>query len=426
MSIWIKKIERLLISNTLWIYLTLLLFISYLLLISINDQTFSNFIGYFNSLSLLFLPVLAFSAGRNTLRQFVKPKAYQAIWLYCFIVHPLLLIGTKNVLANEILALTKLSLEIKGVSEFLFTISGFILLTEIVSQWRTDRFTKLRSSLWLTRIPFEDGLKGLLLLLSFVRASFFCINAFFQAENPAAGQVFWSVVDLVSYTGQLFLISLVYYFFYYANRYFLIPKILKQKGIVYYGFSIAGIILVCYPIFVFLIRLLPVVAVMDLDEYANQANLFGTSSGAGPFTVMVLSLPVIISLEWFKQTSKLSILEKEKSLSELNFLKQQINPHFFFNTLNNLYALSITQDVRTPEVVLQLSELMRYVIYRGKEQLVLLQEEVDYVEDYIKLQRIRLHKKLDYRFEQNIAGIPAQIPPLLFIVLVENAFKHGI
>ena len=75
---------------------------------------------------------------------------------------------------------------------------------------------------------------------------------------------------------------------------------------------------------------------------------------------------------------------------------------------------------------MQLSELMRYVIYRGKEETVRLKEEVKYIEDYIQLQQIRLHKKLDFRFEKKLGEEELSIPPLLFIVLVENAFKHGI
>ena len=161
-------------------------------------------------------------------------------------------------------------------------------------------------------------------------------------------------------------------------------------------------------------------------NYTKFSNALAGDSGALPFFIMFLSVPIIVSLQWLQQSSQISLLEKEKSETELNLLKQQINPHFFFNTLNNLYALSITKDKQTPEVILQLSELMRYVIYKGKEDLVPLQEEVKYIEDYIQLQQIRLHKKLDFTFEKNIENGLQAVPPLLFITFVENAFKHGI
>jgi LytS/YehU family sensor histidine kinase len=145
-----------------------------------------------------------------------------------------------------------------------------------------------------------------------------------------------------------------------------------------------------------------------------------------PFTVMLLTTPFILVLQWFKQSNEITELAREKSANELNFLKQQINPHFFFNTLNNLYALSLKKDEATPEIILQLSELMRYVIYRGKEETVTLAEEVRHIEDYIRLQMLRMYKPLNFSFEQHIADENIKVPPLLFIVLVENAFKHGI
>ena len=141
---------------------------------------------------------------------------------------------------------------------------------------------------------------------------------------------------------------------------------------------------------------------------------------------MLATTPIILTVQWFKQSNEIADLEREKSATELNLLKQQINPDIFINTLNNLYALSLTKDEKTPEVILQLSELMRYVIKRGKEEVVPILEEIKYIEDYVWLQNIRLHKKLDFSFEKNIDDLSLKIPPLLFINLVENAFKHGI
>jgi LytS/YehU family sensor histidine kinase len=158
----------------------------------------------------------------------------------------------------------------------------------------------------------------------------------------------------------------------------------------------------------------------------NNGQIFEDINFWIPFLGMLASIPFILAVEWFKQRSEIDSLEKEKSATELSLLKQQINPHFFFNTLNNLYALSIKKDEATPEVILQLSELMRYVIYKGKEESVKLEEEVKYIEDYVRLQQIRLHKKLDYQFDKTIDDPTLKVPPLLFILLVENAFKHGV
>jgi LytS/YehU family sensor histidine kinase len=99
-----------------------------------------------------------------------------------------------------------------------------------------------------------------------------------------------------------------------------------------------------------------------------------------------------------KQNSQIVDPGKEKTETELDLLKQQLNPHFFFNTLNNLYALSAQQSKQTPESILQLSELMRYVIYKAKEPAVQVREEVKYLEDYMQLQQIRLKRKPDIQF----------------------------
>ncbi|MCF0055119.1 sensor histidine kinase [Dyadobacter sp. CY356] len=119
-------------------------------------------------------------------------------------------------------------------------------------------------------------------------------------------------------------------------------------------------------------------------------------------------------------------MEKEKTRTELDLLKLQLNPHFFFNTLNNLYALSLQQSPKTPESILQLSELMRYVIYKGQQPLVRIEEEVRYLTDYLHLQQLRLRKNLDLQFEKNKIESQQTLAPLLLIVLLENAFKHGI
>ncbi|MEM1324976.1 MAG: sensor histidine kinase [Bacteroidota bacterium] len=229
----------------------------------------------------------------------------------------------------------------------------------------------------------------------------------------------------VSMSMQFYLIFLVYYLYFWFNQKILIPHLLRPKGILFYGFAFVATILIAYPFFIFLIRLLPVVKQLDLGAFTG-AQTFGSDGGGFPFLIMLLTVPVVVSTQWFQQNSKIAQLEKEKSATELDLLKQQINPHFYFNTLNNIYALSLTKDQRTPEVVLKLSDLMRYIVYKGKESLVPIKEELSYIEDYIDLQRIRLHKQLDYHFEQNVSNEQLPIQPLLFINLIENAFKHGI
>lgn len=144
-----------------------------------------------------------------------------------------------------------------------------------------------------------------------------------------------------------------------------------------------------------------------------------------PMVIFFLPIPILFGLWIYEQWKLVKTLKNEKAKTELALLKTQINPHFFFNTLNNLYALTIKNSKQAPEVILKLSDMMRYTIYEGKKDEVLLKEEITYLENYIELHRIRYHKDVDIQFTQNILGSET-ISPLLFIVLLENALKHGV
>ncbi len=137
-----------------------------------------------------------------------------------------------------------------------------------------------------------------------------------------------------------------------------------------------------------------------------------------PFIVLVFS--------WFYQQWKwLKTVESKKAKAELALLKSQINPHFFFNTLNNLYGLTVEKSDDAPNVVLKLSDMMRYTIYMGKEDFVPLKEEIEYLKNYIELHKIRYHKTVDITFNHSYES-DYQIAPLLLIIPLENAFKHGV
>lgn len=137
-----------------------------------------------------------------------------------------------------------------------------------------------------------------------------------------------------------------------------------------------------------------------------------------PFFVMLLT--------WFYQQWKwLKTIESKKSKAEVALLKSQINPHFFFNTLNNLYGLIIEKSDAAPNVVLKLSDIMRYTIYMGKEDVVPLKNEIEYLKSYIELHKIRYQKTVDIVFNHS-QDTDYNIAPLLFIIPLENAFKHGV
>ena len=136
-----------------------------------------------------------------------------------------------------------------------------------------------------------------------------------------------------------------------------------------------------------------------------------------------------ISLKQMSNSQRLrereQLLLKEKLGTELSFLKSQINPHFLFNTLNNIYSLARKKSDKTPEVVLKLSKLLRFVMYETKNQYITIEKELDFLKNYIELHKIRYDDRLKINFKYDLDDLNAQIMPHILTPFVENAFKHG-
>jgi LytS/YehU family sensor histidine kinase len=173
-----------------------------------------------------------------------------------------------------------------------------------------------------------------------------------------------------------------------------------------------------------------VILVFSLAEFTTNLNrTFLRILFIGlPFTSLCLSLGAIAKL--IRTTIKNQLVEAkavaEQSQSELRFLQNQLSPHFLFNTLNNMYGLSLTQHEKVPGLLLKLSDLLRYSVYDAKELYVPLKNEMAYIKDYIEFEKIRIGDKLELNtsFEEPIDPL-ITIAPLLLIVFIENAFKHS-
>jgi len=125
-----------------------------------------------------------------------------------------------------------------------------------------------------------------------------------------------------------------------------------------------------------------------------------------------------------KQTTQQLRIEKQQA--ELNYLKSQTNPHFLFNTLNNIYSLARDKSDRTPETILRLSKILRYMLYEAGGAYIAIEQELKIIEDYISLEKLRYDDSLRINFNYNVEDMKQALPPLLLIPLVENAFKHGV
>ncbi len=141
---------------------------------------------------------------------------------------------------------------------------------------------------------------------------------------------------------------------------------------------------------------------------------------------MLLSTSVYVISSNFKNREDRKSLENEKLNAELSFLKSQINPHFLFNSLNNIYSLAYQKSEKTPEAILKLSEIMRYMLYESNEGVVLLEEEINYLKNYIELQKLRFKERVYVDLHVAIDEPNHRIMPLLLISFLENAFKHGV
>lgn len=144
-------------------------------------------------------------------------------------------------------------------------------------------------------------------------------------------------------------------------------------------------------------------------------------------TIPMFTLPAIIlvTLRYYKDQKEVISLREQKKSTELNALKSQLNPHFLFNTMNNLYALALKKSDQTPVVIAKLSEMLDYILYRCNDQYVPLVDEVTLLDNYIALEKLRYGKRVEVGFDHNIEA-QSVIAPLLLLTFLENAFKHGV
>lgn len=145
----------------------------------------------------------------------------------------------------------------------------------------------------------------------------------------------------------------------------------------------------------------------------------------GNYVIVVFAAAIVIFKKWYLSERSKKKLAEEKLSAELNFLKSQVHPHFLFNTLNNLYALTLIKSDKTSDVVLKLSGVLDYMIYKSNEQFVSLSNELEMLGNYVELEKLRYNERLD--LEYVITGETAgyQIAPLILLPFVENSFKHG-
>ncbi|HKI87570.1 MAG TPA: histidine kinase [Draconibacterium sp.] len=215
----------------------------------------------------------------------------------------------------------------------------------------------------------------------------------------------------------------------YVNLYVLIPRFLKQKNYIFYIFWLI-ILLTLSSIIIQLLLIFPLRRALD---FATSFSSFDMNLHSAYFFATLIYVAFTSLLKFIKDwlslqdlNFKLAKIERQKLEAELKTLKGQLNPHFLFNSLNNIYSLALINSDKVPDLILKLSDLMRHVIYESKENFIALEKEKEFVNNFIALQKIRTPDSVQITYE-TVGKVPvAEIAPLIFEPFIDNAFKHGL
>jgi sensor histidine kinase YesM len=208
----------------------------------------------------------------------------------------------------------------------------------------------------------------------------------------------------------------------YINLYFLLPKLLLIRN--YFTYVLTLLLLIAGATFPLAILTHKLVAQAGIQEEV-WSSFFLFLIAVGLFFSLILSMTLKFLKEWYEDQQSKRELKQVQLQTELMYLKSQINPHFLFNSLNNLYALTLMKSDLAPQIVLRLSDILRYVLYESSNGKVDIQKEIQHLHDFIQLESLRLGDRISVNLDLAEPDHDYQIEPMLYLTLVENAFKHG-
>ncbi len=220
--------------------------------------------------------------------------------------------------------------------------------------------------------------------------------------------------------------------FYYLNMYILIPRLLSKNYFILYIFIL---IISTFTVYYITKFNLDFIIKNNLHDHLfikcipinniNNPNL-PLRSAMLVFIAFAVSTSIKVTQTLFENEENRKEIERERIKSELAYLKSQINPHFLFNTLNSIYSIANKESKKTAEAIVKLSGLMRYVLYESDNEFAPLINEIEYILDYIELQKLRIFDNVNITFQSQGEFKNHYIEPLLLIPIIENAFKHGV
>lgn len=249
-------------------------------------------------------------------------------------------------------------------------------------------------------------------------------------------QIFFAIPFSIKSFGYEVILILPAIVIFYAHVFLSLPYFFYQKKYVYYSLSL--ILLALF--FVISIKILEPVHISFIDylretssdmprpRFHKHHSIFMPPSHKWASFLLTITASAIysISLRNVERERRLRELEKQQAISNLQLLKWQLSPHFLFNALNSIYSLSLKKSEELPKAILTVSDLLRYVTYDSEKNAVNVEKEIDYLNDYIKLQKLRLSQETKVAFNVQNNNPNAKIAPMILIPFVENAFKHGV
>ena len=221
---------------------------------------------------------------------------------------------------------------------------------------------------------------------------------------------------------------------FYVNSSILVPRFLLKNHTVYYFVIVIAIVGVIVFINAWLETAFPIMNSQErVPEMLRLPRLHkpGLGTHIDTLTIIISALVIVIGTsitviqKWQKDKLEREALEKDKVSSELSFLKAQINPHFFFNTMNNIYALTQVNANEAGKAIHQLSRMMRYLLYETQQGQTMLSQEIAFVQDYISLMQLRLTGAVKLIIDTPPQLMDMPMAPMILLPFVENAFKHG-
>lgn len=218
----------------------------------------------------------------------------------------------------------------------------------------------------------------------------------------------------------------------YVSIYYLIPKyLIKKRYLQFFLYSIYTLILSSYLIIISIFYGLIYLSKFNYNEMPPiSRNIFFVMLSVYIVTIVTSAFKLLkLNFAQAEKTNALEtkILEAQLKLKEqeLNYLRMQIHPHFLFNTLNTMYGFALKKANETPEMILKLSNLLDYLLYKVDKPFVLLSDDINHIEDYIELEKMRFNETLDIYITKNNVSKSISIAPMLLLPFIENSFKHG-